>query len=114
MLLFKRKGPDIVECINFNGQDVSTGAVGAYIVSLYKFKGLKHLGFTYRKESDGTLRFAIYCLRHNTQAIRYFKDRCPAMVENECLNFKKPLYTFKLNTWGNGFVEVVETTTKEE
>lgn len=106
--------PDIVECINFDGHNLSTGAVGSYLVWLSKYEDFKHLGFTYRKESDGALRFVIYCLRDNHRAIRYFKDRCPAMVEAECSKFKNPLYPFKFNTWANGFKEVVEDKSKEE
>lgn len=116
MWLFARKTrkPDIVECINFNGHDVSTGAVGSYIIWLGIYKDLHHLGFTYRKENDGSLRFVIYTLRYNHQAIRYFKDRCPAMVEDEVKRFRKSTYRFKVNTWENGFSEVVEDNFKEE
>ena len=109
MSIFKRKQKlNIVEMINFNGQNVSTGAVGAYIVNLYRNEGLRHLGFNYRKTPDGSLRFVIYGLKDNTRAITYFKDRCPAMVENEVKGFKNPLRKFKVNMWSNGFAEVIE------
>lgn len=110
----KPEKPDIVECINFNGQNVSTGAVGSYLVWLANHEDLHHLGFTYRKENDGSLRFVIYCLKYNQKAVRYFKDRCPAMVEDEVKKFRKPIYRFKFNTWANGFSEVVEDNSKEE
>lgn len=109
MSIFKRNNkPCIIEMIDFNGQNISTGAVGAYIVNLYRTEGLNHLGFNYRKTPDGSLRFVIYGLKGNTKAIRYFKDRCPAMVENEVKGFKNPLRKFKVNMWPNGFAEVIE------
>lgn len=104
MFFNKKQKPDLVEMINFCGQNISTGAVGSYIVYLYKHAKLSHLGYTYKNE-DGEIRFIIYGYRSNVKAIRYFKDRCPAMVEDEVIKHRYA-YRYNITKQANGVHEV--------
>ena len=109
MGLFKKKYPVDKEFANFSGQYIGTGQVGAYIIWLYKNKGMSHLGYRYRKEG-GELRFIIYGLPDDKWAESYFRDRCPGMIEFEIdvvyNSGFRPDFHFK--TWSNGLEEVCE------
>ena len=88
-----------VDVISFNMKHVSTGQVGAYIKKLYREENFLHIGYRW---DNG--RFVIYTLPGNKEVIQYFKDRCPAMVENECRALTCESYDWA--TWPNGFEEV--------
>ena len=95
-----------VDVINFSAHHVSTGQVGAYIKKLYEEEHFSHIG--YRTENrKGFIRYVIYTIPTSIAVIQYFKDRCPAMVENECKALEGVAH--KWNVWDNGFEEVTFT-----
>lgn len=71
-----------IELINVSGRNIATGMMNGYILSLKKEEPFKylHMGYDYRNE-EGELRFIIYAWHPNSLQIRYFKDSCPAMIE---------------------------------
>lgn len=103
-----KKKPQIsVDLIDFDGQNVSTGRVGGYILYLYDQFKFSHIG--YRAENiDGFVRFVLYTIPDNKKVIKYFEDRCPAIVEYECIKYGYLLKRHKFVQWANGFEEVVE------
>lgn len=103
MLFKKKKLPIQIDLINFSNQHVSTGQVGEYILNLYEKEGFNHLGYRY-ENMNGHGRFVIYTLPENTLPIQYFKDRCPAMIEEECKKLEGCAHYFE--QWPNGFEEV--------
>lgn len=98
----KEKNP-VVDVIDINAMHVATGQMGAYIKKLYAEEGFRHIGYRFEKRK-GLCRFVIYTLASQRQVIQYFKDRCPAMVENECRALEGVDY--KWNEWPNGFGEI--------
>ncbi len=103
-MFFKRKIIS-VDVMDFNAMNVSTGQIGSYIKKLYKKEGFKHIG--YRTENrDGILRYVIYTLPNEKAIIKYFNDRCPAMVEEECRKLEV-VEEFEWNKWQNGFEEII-------
>ena len=102
MTLFKKK--DImVDVIDFSAQHVSTGQIGEYILNLYEKEGFNHMGYRF-ENVDGNVRFFIYTLPGSTRIIQYFKDRCPAMIEEECRKLEGSAHYFE--DYPNGFSEV--------
>lgn len=92
----KKKLQKRYDCININGYDVSTGQVGSYIKCLYDTKGFRYIGYDFVNE-DGLCRVVLYTLPANKQVIRYFEDRCPAMVEEEIK--KATIVEFTTDPW---------------
>lgn len=100
----RKNSPISVDVIDISAKHVSTGQMGAYIKKLYKEEGFRHLGYRFENR-NGMCRFVIYTLPHQREVIQYFKDRCPAMVENECKTLECEGYTW--TGWENGFEEIV-------
>lgn len=98
-----RKSKISVDLIDFSGMHVATGQVGSYIKHLYEEHDFQHIGYRY-KNINGDLRFILYTVPNNKLAVQYFKDRCPAMVENECRSCEGIPHKFV--KWENGFEEV--------
>lgn len=92
-----------VDCIDISAMNISTGQIGSYIKWLYNEKNFRHIGYEF-VNIDGNCRFIIYTLPSMKHIITYFKDRCPAMVEQECIS--APCEIFKIVDWDNGFSEV--------
>lgn len=91
--------------INIDGSNISTGMIGGYLLKLRK-SGMIHLGYEFVKMS-GLSRINIYSVVHTPLEIKmYFKDRCPAMVEQEVRESESMPHSFL--TWKDGFREVVE------
>lgn len=107
-LIAKLKGKNniSVDLIDFDGQNVSTGDVGGYILYLYTKYKFNHIG--YRYENIDGFRFVLYTTPDNNKVIRYFKDRCPAIVEYECRRFGHVCKDHEFKKWSNGFEEVVK------
>ena len=104
MSIFKSKKQISVDIADFNASHISTGIIGAYIKKLYKEEKFLHIG--YRLENkDGLLRYILYTLPDSKIIIQYFKDRCHAMIEKECMDCEPEAHYF--STWPNGFQEVV-------
>ena len=101
--------------IDFSNDHISTGQVGGYILMLREKYGITMLGYEYKSEYrcstkkpgiGGVGRFAIYTWENNTlKTFKYFEDRCPAIVEKECMETKPAPHKFR--KWGNDFEEVV-------
>ena len=103
-VIFSKTKPIKEDLIEFSGQNVGTGQVGAYIHELYKQCISKHLGYYYYNR-DGDLRFVIYTIYPASNYTKlYFKDRCPAIVEQECRKLEGMAHKFV--QWPNGFEEV--------
>ena len=102
MSLFKKKQIS-VDVMDINTMYVSTGQIGEYIKNLYRKEGFKHIGYRHAVK-DGLDRFVIYTLPNQKEVIRYFKDRCPAMVEEECRKLQGEEYEWA--RWPNGFSEI--------
>lgn len=85
MFFKKKKLPNRVDCIDINAQHISTGQMGWYIKQLYEKEDFCHIGYEFVNK-DGICRFVIYTLPNQKNVTQYFKDRCPAMVEQECLS----------------------------
>lgn len=99
-----KKKPIKEDLIEFSGQNVGTGQVGAYIHKLLSKCVGNHFGYYYYKR-EGDLRFVIYTLYPAPGYLKlYFKDRCPAMVEEECKSLEGIAHKFV--QWPNGFEEV--------
>ena len=101
---FKKRAPVKEDLIEFSGQHISTGQVGAYIEKLYEQCIGNHFGYEYYNR-DGDLRFVIYTVYPASGYQKmYFKDRCPAMIEEECRSLEGVAHKFV--EWPNGFKEV--------
>lgn len=81
--IFRKLSPeyrDEVELINFSSLHVSTGQLENYITRLLLEEGFS--GIYYRARGN---RFYLYAANnYNKNLIQYFKDRCPAMIEEAC------------------------------
>lgn len=83
-MLFKKKEKAVIKLIEFSGQEISTGMVGGYILGhLYDRMGFRDIGYKINNTHAGNLRIELYGWFPSSQAVNYFKDRCPAMVEQE-------------------------------
>lgn len=102
---FRKKTPKTVDLIDFSRTHVSTGQVGGYIKKLYEEEKFLHIGYRYAN-INGSDRFILYTLPGLEKTIQYFKDRCPAMIEEECRKIDVSNVDFKINKWDNGFEEV--------
>lgn len=105
--IFKKK-TKVIDVIDFDASDISTGQIGGYILDLYEKKGFRHIGYRF-ENIDGNCRFVIYTLISNKAVIQYFKDRCSAIVEYECKASQPSSHTFS-EEWYNdykGFTEVL-------
>ena len=104
MKIFSKKVPTTyIDVIEINAEHVSTGQIGHYLKKIQEEEDFRHLG--YRVANRGRLmRFAIYTLPGNERVIQYFKDRCPAMVENECRALEDIGHSWV--TWPSGFQEI--------
>ncbi len=100
---FKKPAPVYVDVIEINAKHVATGQIGHYLKKIQEEEGFRHLGYRVVNRSRST-RFAIYTLPGSELIIQYFKDRCPAMVENECRALEGIPHKFV--TWPNGFEEI--------
>ena len=101
MGIFKRSiSVDVAE---FSGKHVSTCQVGSYIKKLYAEEKFEHIGYRFQKNSKGIVRVIISAISPPENIIQYFKDRCPAMIENEVKECKPQSHTL---TTINGFDEV--------
>lgn len=104
ILGLRRKRPVKEDLIEFSGQNVGTGQVGAYIRKLMDECIGNHFGYYYYNRS-GMLRFVIYTTHPaNEYQKLYFKDRCPALIEEECQKLEGIPHKFV--QWPNGFEEV--------
>ncbi len=101
--MFGKKGPVVVDVIDINAKHVATGQMGAYIKKLYKEEDFRHIGYRFENR-EGLCRFVIYTLASQRQVVQYFKDRCPAMVENECRSLVGVPHNW--NEWESGFREI--------
>lgn len=103
MGIFKEKKQEIIDIAEFSGMKVSTGQVGAYIKKLYEDENFRHIGYRFQKNSKGIVRVIISAISPPENIIQYFKDRCPAMIENEVKECKPQSHTLTII---NGFDEV--------
>lgn len=101
--IFGKKPAVSVDVIDFNAKHVATGQVGAYIKKLYREENFLHIGYRFENKK-GNCRFVIYTLPGQREVIQYFKDRCPVMVEKECMELTGEAHEFSI--WANGFEEV--------
>ncbi len=83
-MFFKKKQQTTIKLIEFSGQEVSTGMIGGYILGhLYDRMGFRNIGYSITNLDAGDLRIELYGWFPSSRSINYFKDRCPAMVEQE-------------------------------
>lgn len=83
-MFFKKKQKTVIKLIEFSGQEVSTGMVGGYILGhLYNHMGFRNIGYSITNSNAGDLRIELYSWFPSSRLINYFKDRCPAIVEQE-------------------------------
>lgn len=101
-MLFRKKKIS-VDVMDINRQHVSSGRIEEYIRNLYRDEGFMHIGYRV-EDRDGLQRFVIYTLPGQKDVIQYFKDRCPAMVEQECRKLEGKGADW--NVWPNGFKEI--------
>ena len=100
---FKKKqiSTDLIEISRMH---VGTGQIGHYLKKLCEEEGFMHMGYRYSNHSSLS-RFVIYAASPTAEMIQYFKDRCPAMVENECRALEGIPHDWV--TWPDGFREIV-------
>lgn len=103
MKRFFKKQPLYVDVIEINAEHVATGQIGHYLKKLQDEEDFRHLGYRFFQRGH-LVRFAIYTLPGSERIIQYFKDRCPAMVENECRALEGIAHNWV--TWPNGFEEI--------
>ena len=103
-MFFKKRRPISVDVIDINAMHVSTGKIGGYIKRLYREEGLSHIGYRIENK-NGLKRWVIYTLPDQIEVIQYFRDRCPAMVE-ECRKTRGEAHEWVV--WDNGFEEIKE------
>lgn len=103
---WRNKKYEPVRCIDFSAMEISTGQISWYIKQLYQAHNFKHIAYDFQN-IDGNCRFVIYTPWYNKGVIQYFKDRCPAMVEQECM--QAPECKFMTGTWEdwNGQTEII-------
>ena len=104
-MFLKKRRQIYVEVIDFNAMHVSTGNIGGYIKRLYREEGLSHIGYRIVNK-NGLKRWVIYTLPDQIEVIQYFRDRCPAMVEEECRKTRGEAHEWVV--WDNGFEEIKE------
>ncbi len=101
-MLFKKRQIS-VDVMDISASYVASGQIVEYIKNLYRNKDFRHIG--YRLENrDGLIRYVIYTLPNQKEIIQYFKDRCPAMVEEECRKLQGEGCEWA--KWQNGFEEI--------
>ena len=81
---------NVKDLINFNSKYVSTGQVGGYIKRLYRQEGFNHIGYYFQNN-----RVYLFTYSNNLEVIRYFDDRCPAMVEEDCMKVDPIAHEFR-------------------
>ncbi len=101
-MLFKKRQIS-VDVMDINAMHVATGQIGEYIKNLYRNEDFRHIGYRFENR-DGLCRFVIYTLPNQKAVIQYFKDRCPAMVEEECRKLQGEAHEWA--EWPNGFEEI--------
>lgn len=102
-MFFRKKRIVSVDVMNISAMHISTGQIGSYIKSLYQEEGFRHIGYRFENQ-DGLCRFIIYTLPTQKDVIQYFKDRCPAMVEEKCIQCADQPHGWSV--WVNGFEEI--------
>lgn len=104
-----RKKPVKCKLVDVSAEYIATGQIARYIVSLYRKRGLSHIGYEFCKDECGLSRYEIFTLPGNIQAIKYFKDRCPGMIEEAILKIDtNDTVSFRIENWKNGFTEVID------
>lgn len=103
---FWKKKAISVDVAEFSSTHVGPDMVATYITNLYKKEKFLHIGYRLEESEHGFLRYVLYTLPTSKIVIQYFKDRCPAMIEKECMECKSvEPYTWSI--WPNGFEEIV-------
>ena len=82
--MFKRKNKP-TRLIDFSVMELSHADVIRYIKYLMVKYGMRNMAYTI-ESIHGQARAILFCRNNNYNAIMYFKDRCPCIVEQECKN----------------------------
>ena len=109
--MFKKKEKECIykELITIPAFNISEHQIGSYILSLYKDRGFKTLGYEI-SYSDGGGSITIYSLPNcSKKVVNYFKDIDPIRLRFMILS--APPACAGIYTWPNGFREVVDKNT---
>ena len=99
------KKPQIyTDLIEISRMHVSTGQIAHYLKKLRDEEHFIHLGYRISNH-DSLNRFVIYAASPTPELVQYFKDRCPAMVENECRALEGISHDWFI--WHDGFREII-------
>mgnify|MGYP007116348188 FL=1 len=85
-LIKRKRYPSLVKLIDIPERDISDMDIMTYITYLWEYKDMHHIGYIISKanERHGN-RWVLYSLS-DKRIEEYFRDRCPAIVEEEILS----------------------------
>ena len=104
--LLRRKMARGFLVMTFTTKNISLSQIGSYLAKLQKINGFIHLGYITINTNWGSTRYGIVSKYWTPEVIQYFKDRCPAIVEDEVRKIDVH-YPHYIHEDKDGFKEVV-------
>ena len=85
-LIKRKRHPNLVKLIDIPGRDINDTDIMTYITYLWEYKDMHHIGYILSEANERhCCRWVLYAYS-NKRIEEYFRDRCPAIVEEEILN----------------------------
>ena len=85
-LIKRKRNPNLVKLIDISARDINDMDIMTYITYLWEYKDMYHIGYIISKANERHCdRWVLYAY-YDKRITEYFRDRCPAIVEEEILN----------------------------
>lgn len=85
-LIKRKRHPNLVKLIDIPIRDISDMDIMTYITYLWEYKDMHHIGYILSEANERHCgRWVLYAYS-DKRIEEYFRDRCPAIVEEEILS----------------------------
>ena len=82
----RKRHPNLVKLIDIPIRDISDMDIMTYITYLWEYKDMHHIGYIFSEANEKHCgRWVLYSFS-DRRISEYFRDRCPAIVEEEILS----------------------------
>ena len=85
-LIKRKRHSNLVKLIDIPARDINDMDIMTYITYLWEYKDMHHIGYIISKANERHCdRWVLYAYS-DKRITEYFRDRCPAIVEEEILS----------------------------
>ena len=85
-LIKRKRNPNLVKLIDISTRDINDMDIMTYIIYLWEYKDMHHIGYILSEANERHCdRWVLYAY-YDKRITEYFRDRCPAIVEEEILS----------------------------